>query len=171
MSDFEDVYKLYFRDVFLYMCGLCRDEGVAEEIVQDTFVKALENLDRYDGRKDIRAWLFTIARNTYYNYCRHKNISIDDIPETPDDVVFVEHAENEEQAMQIHMALHSLREPYKEVFNLRVFGELSFEKIGTIFGRSAGWARVTYFRAKKLLMEKLNADAIDNERKCEEHEK
>ena len=57
--------------------------------------------------------------------------------------------------MTIHKILHDLKEPYKEVFNLRVFGELSFEKIGEIFGKSPGWARVTYFRAKQKITEKL----------------
>ena len=66
-----------------------------------------------------------------------------------------ERIENEEQAMTIHKILHDLKEPYKEVFNLRVFGELSFEKIGEIFGKSPGWARVTYFRAKQKITEKL----------------
>ena len=44
-------------------------------------------------------------------------------------------------------------EPYKEVFSLRVFGELPFEKIGTIFGKSSGWVRVTFYRAKKQIVD------------------
>ena len=48
----------------------------------------------------------------------------------------------------MHQCLHALEEPYKEVFSLRVFGELPFERIGAIFGHNAAWARVTYYRAK-----------------------
>lgn len=156
MSDIEEVYKAYFKDVFLYMRALCHDEEISEEIAQETFVKALGSIDSYDERKDIRAWLFTIAKNTYFTYCRRKNISIEDIPETAaTDVILTERIENEEQAMQIHKILHMLDEPYKEVFNLRVFGELSFEKIGLIFGKSPGWARVTYFRAKSRIIDRL----------------
>lgn len=47
------------------------------------------------------------------------------------------------------------------MFNLRVFGELSFEKIGSIFGKSAGWARVTYYRAKKQIVEYM--EVMENE--------
>lgn len=54
-----------------------------------------------------------------------------------------------------------MKEPYKEVFNLRVFGELSFEKIGRIFGKSTGWARVTYYRAKQQMIDYM--EVIDNE--------
>ena len=156
MSDIEEIYREYFKDVFMFMRALCRDESLSEEIAQETFVKALYAIDSYDEKKDIRAWLFTIARNTYYTYCRRKNISIEEIPETAaPDIIITEHFENDEQAMAIHKILHTLEEPYKEVFNLRVFGELSFEKIGEIFGKSPGWARITYFRAKKKISERL----------------
>lgn len=155
-SNFEEVYRMYFKDVFLYMRALCHDENISEEIAQETFVKALKNINRFDGKKDIRAWLFTIAKNTYFTYCRKKNISIDDVPETSvTDIILTERIENEEQAMLIHKLLHEMDEPYKEIFNLRVFGELSFEKIGIIFGKSSGWARVTYYRAKNKIIEKL----------------
>ena len=55
---------------------------------------------------------------------------------------------DEDAAFTVHQCLHALEEPYKEVFSLRVFGELPFEKIGAIFGHNAAWARVTYYRAK-----------------------
>ena len=53
--------------------------------------------------------------------------------------------------------MHTLDEPYKEVFSLRVFGELPFERIGLIFGHNAAWARVTYYRAKTQLQKMLSA--------------
>ena len=138
------------------MRALCRDEAVSEEIAQETFVKALNNIDSFDGKKDIRAWLFTIAKNTYRTYCRRKNLPLDEVPQIAvSDVILTEHIENEETAMRVHKLLHELNEPYKEVFNLRVFGELSFEKIGVIFGKTAGWARVTYFRAKNMIIDGL----------------
>ena len=156
MAAFEEIYRDYFKDVFLYLKALCRDESVSEEIAQETFVKALSAIDSYDGRKDIRAWLFTIAKNTYYTYCRRKSISAEEIKETSaPDVILTERLENSEQAMEIHKILHNLKEPYKEVFNLRVFGELSFRRIGEIFGKSPGWARITYFRAKEKITEQL----------------
>lgn len=53
-------------------------------------------------------------------------------------------------------------EPYKEVFSLRVFGELPFEKIGRLFEKSSGWARVTYHRARKQIIEYM--EGMNNER-------
>jgi RNA polymerase sigma-70 factor (ECF subfamily) len=48
-----------------------------------------------------------------------------------------------------------MREPYKEIFTLRIFGELPYEQIGLLFGKSAGWARVIYYRAKNQIIEHI----------------
>ena len=73
--------------------------------------------------------------------------------ELPSDYEFELRLLDKSQALEIHKALHLLGEPYKEVFSLRVFSELSFSEIGAIFGKPDGWARVTFYRAKKQLKE------------------
>jgi len=154
--DFEEIYRLYFRDVYLYLRSLSADGGTAEELTQEAFSRALKAINRFDGTKDIRAWLFTIAKNTWLTHCRRRGRFVqEEIPENLEDprVSFMEQLENEEQAFLIHRFLHSMKEPYKEVFSLRVFGQLSFEKIGLLFGKSPGWARVTYHRARKQIIE------------------
>ena len=57
--------------------------------------------------------------------------------------------------MTIHAHLHELSEPYKEVFTLRVFGELEYSQIAQLFGKTESWARVTYHRAKMKLIEAM----------------
>lgn len=64
--DFESVYQLYFKDVFLFLRSLSASEDIAEEITQETFTKALKAIDTFDGKKDTCAWLLAIAKNTYY---------------------------------------------------------------------------------------------------------
>ena len=66
--DFEKIYQLYFKDIYFFLKGLSSSEAIAEEITQETFFKALKHLNQYDASQDIRAWLYTIARNTYYSY-------------------------------------------------------------------------------------------------------
>ena len=113
-------------------------------MTQETFFKALKAIDSYDGRKDIRAWLFTIARNTYYSGLRkQKPMSDERRRSLPARNRISRCSSSMRNARSSSTVLHEMKEPYKEVFNLRVFGELSFEKIGSIFGKSAGWARVT----------------------------
>ena len=160
--DIETIYRLYFRDVCLFLQGLTHSEPLAEELTQETFFKALDGLKTYDGRQDVRAWLFTVARNCYYDHCRRQSrtTSLDDLPVEPaargpdlEELLI-----DEDAAFTIHQCLHQLEEPYKEVFSLRVFGELSFEKIGSIFGHTANWACVTYYRAKTKLRTLLAED-------------
>lgn len=153
--DMDALYRLYFRDVCLFLQGLTHSEPLAEELTQETFFKALGHLDSFDGRQDIRAWLFAIARNCYYSHCRKqsRSTSLEALPAEPASAQpdLEELLIDEDAAFTIHQCLHQLEEPYKEVFSLRVFGELSFEKIGSIFGHTANWACVTYYRAKTKL--------------------
>lgn len=154
--DFEIIYRKYFKDVLLYVCGLTGDALLAEEITQETFMKALKAIDSYNGEKDIRAWLFTIAKNAYFSYCRKQKCNV---PFPEDDMLqdtgvsFIEALEDSEDAIRIHTFIHRMDEPYKEVFILRVMGELSYDKIGAVFGKSSGWARVTFYRAKQKIAE------------------
>ena len=155
--DIETIYRLYFRDVCLFLQGLTRSEALAEELTQETFFRALDGLKDYDGKQDVRAWLFTVARNAYYDHCRRAKQAAG-IPnhflcsnaetkaaDTPD---IAQLLVDKDAAFTVHQCLHALEEPYKEVFSLRVFGELPFDRIGAIFGHNAAWARVTYYRAK-----------------------
>ena len=70
MTDFQEVYDLYFREVYRYALSLCRNESIAEEITQETFYKALAKLDSFDGKCKISVWLCQIAKNTYISMCR-----------------------------------------------------------------------------------------------------
>ena len=152
--DIDSVYRLYFRDVFLFLQGLTHNEALAEELTQETFFKALDGLKDYDDRQDVRAWLFTVARNAYYSHCRRtkRTAPLEDAETAPADTPDIAQLlVDQDAAFTVHQCLHTLDEPYKEVFSLRVFGELPFERIGLIFGHNAAWARVTYYRAKTQL--------------------
>ena len=155
MTDFQEVYCLYFREVYRYALSLCRNESLAEEITQETFYKALAKLDSFDGKCKISVWLCQIAKNTYISMCRkNKYLSSDtDFPQSSES--FEEIFFDKETAFAIHKALHTLDEPYKEVFSLRTFGELSFKQIAELFGKTEAWARVTYHRARLRIKEEL----------------
>lgn len=157
MTDFQEVYNLYFRDVYRYALSLCRNESLAEEITQEAFFKALTKLDSFDGNGKISVWLCQIAKNTYLSMCR-KNKHLDSDADTtllPGNANIEESLFDQETAFSIHKILHTLPEPYKEVFSLRAFGELSFKQIGLLFGKTEAWARVTYHRAKLKIKEEL----------------
>ncbi|MCF2617435.1 RNA polymerase sigma factor [Oscillibacter valericigenes] len=152
MPDFEAVYRQYFADVYKYALALSRDEQTAEEVTQETFFKALTAIDSFRGDCQLRVWLCQIARNQYLTLCRERKKFTDAEPE-PGDSGIEEGFADREDARRLHILLHALPEPYKEVFSLRTFGELPFSQIGELFGKTESWARVTYFRARRKLKE------------------
>ena len=155
VTEFEEVYRLYFRDVYKYALSLTGDENIAEELTQETFFKALRTIDQFDGRCKIYVWLCQIAKNTYFTQYQRAVKAQQLWPELQESGSMEETLENRETAFQIHKVLHRLPEPYKEVFSLRTFGELSFKQIGELFGKTESWARVTYHRAKIKIKEEL----------------
>lgn len=157
MTDFERIYNQYFKDVYRYLLSLCRNEAMAEEITQETFFKALESIDSFQGKCSIYAWLCQIAKNTYFSHCKkekHLNRDADTESLTAPDSL-EERLFDKETAFQIHKYLHALEEPYKEVFSLRLFGELSFAQIAELFGKTESWARVTFHRARLKIKEEM----------------
>ena len=157
MSDFETIYRSYFTDVELYLRAICRDNHLAEELTEQVFFQALKNLDKFRGDSDIRTWLCAMGKNCYLTHLR-KTKQLEPLEEMqiPDPRQNLEEIlADKEQAIAIHRVLHALPEPYKEVFSLRVFGQLSFEDIGGLFGRTANWACVTYHRARRKIQEQM----------------
>ena len=161
--DLETIYRLYFRDVYRYVRALSQNEHLAEEIAQETFTRALGAVDRFDGRGDVWAWLFTIAKNAWVDHCRRHRRETELPGEDLPGGDFAGALEDREEALALHWILHGLPEPYKEVFGLRVFGELPFGAIGQLFGKTEGWARVTYYRAKIRILRQWEAERDETE--------
>ena len=161
MADFEQIYLAHFTDVYKYVYSLCRDAHLAEEITQETFYKAMEHLDRFDGKCKLYVWLCQIAKNTYYSFCKKQKRYAPETECPPEPEVSIEHRFlDKETAFRLHRLLHSMEEPYKEVFSLRVFGELPFSQIGELFGKTDSWARLIFYRAKKELRRGLDEDTV-----------
>lgn len=75
MSDFQEVYRLYFKDVYKYVLSLSKNQQLAEEITQETFFKALQNIKNFRGECKLYSWLCQIAKNTYYSYLKKQKLS------------------------------------------------------------------------------------------------
>ena len=164
MSNFEEIYKEYFHIVRLYILSICNDPDIADDITQDTFYKAMKSLKSFRRECDIRTWLCKIAKNSYLTDCRRNNryVFADELPEQiVSDVCIEEKLSDKESADKIYNILHNMPEPYKEVFSLRVFGELPFKKIGELFNKTENWACVTYYRAKSMIHKEME-EQYDN---------
>lgn len=156
----EELYRTYFDIVYRYIRSISQDGSLAEEVTQETFFKALEKIGQFRGDCDVRVWLCQIAKNTLYDHLKKqkKQLLGDEKLEKIESAggeLLEEKLAQRSQAMEIHKVLHRLSEPYKEVFSLRTFGELTFREIGMLFGKSENWARVTYYRARVKIREEL----------------
>lgn len=150
-----------YAAVYRYVLSLCRDEDEASDITQETFLKAMKAKADFEGQSSLYTWLCAIAKRLWLNKVKRQG------REVADEDLFADKStdENTEEAimqkdalLHIHRILHKMNEPYKEVFSLRVFGELSFADIAQLFSKSESWARVTYHRARKMINEELRKD-------------
>ena len=157
MPELEEIYKKYFKDVYLFIYSISKDRHIAEDMTSETFLKAMKSIDDFKGNCDIKVWLFQIAKNSYYSYLRkNKDLLNLDIISDKDESTDVEKAIlSSEESKEIQRIIHKLPEPYREIFTLRFFGELSFKEIGDLFGKTDNWACVTFHRARNKIREEM----------------
>ena len=158
-----EIYRTYAEDVYRFALRLCGNTAQAEDILQETMLRAIEHYDRFEGRCTVKTWLCTIARNIWLNQstrAEQKNVPLEEAANADDGAPIEQRVSDRMQAKEIHRLLHDLEEPYKEVFSLRVFAELPFGEIGALFGKTPNWARVTFFRAKEKLLDKMEQEGL-----------
>lgn len=153
----EKLYETCYMRVFSYAMTLAGERSQAEEITQETFFRAFSKQSEFRGESDEVTWLCAIAKN-YWLDEKRRGKRTEAMPEEMTDLGsgLEQAAVDRDSSFRIHMALHQLEEPYREVFELRVFGELSFREIGMIFSKTENWARVTYHRARLKLQERMD---------------
>ena len=165
--DMNEIYRRHAQTVYRFLLSQCRDADLAEELTAETFYQAYVHIGQFRGECRVETWLCQIAKHLYWDELkrrrRHPEISVEALAqageEPPDTGQLPEISlVRRESYVSIHKAIHSLREPYREIFLLRTLSELSFREIGEIFDRTENWARVTYYRAKVMLAERLEEE-------------
>lgn len=157
MTEFEKLFEDNRTFIFKFLLKMTRDASLAEELTQETFFRAYMNYASLRDKEKASAWLCQIAKNTYFAWLHEqkKTEPLDHLQ----DVAGADSAEDlfcqKELSKKAFLCLHELEEPYKEVFLLSVFGNVSLKEISEIFGKSESWARVTFYRAKQKLLEKM----------------
>ena len=157
MTEFEKLFNENKEFIFKYLMKMTRDASLSEELTQETFFRAYMNYSSLRNKEKAPAWLCSIAKNTYFAwYNEQKKIDTENLPEKADESANIEELfirkELYNKALQ---CLHGLEEPHKEVFMLSVFGGFSLKEISALFSKSESWARVTFYRAKQKILEKM----------------
>ena len=154
----EEFYKENYKIVYGYLCALCSDSQLAEELTAEVFCKAIERIGQYDPRYKASTWLCAIGKNLYYSECRRRKKLKDwehrevVIPESIERIVL-----DRDQASRILACLDFCGELQKQVFLMRLEG-LNFREIGVGLGKTENWARVTYYRTKNRIREEMEGE-------------
>ena len=153
----EKLYEAFYMKVFSYVMTLTSDREDAKEITQETFFRAISTEHSFRGESDSYTWLCAIAKNLFIDEkrrnSRFEQVELEEQQDTGKS--FEKSLVDSDTSIRVHRVLHEMEEPYKEVFQLRIFGELSFKEIGSIFGKTETWARVTYHRARIMIKERM----------------
>lgn len=157
MAEFERIFEENQDFIYKYLIKLAGDISLAEELTQETFFRAYMNYSSLKNKEKTPVWLCQIAKNTYFTWYNEqkKKASLDNLETLASDEDIELSITQKELSSQALNILHALEEPYKEVFMLSVFGGFSFTDISRVFAKSESWARVTFYRAKQKLIEKM----------------
>lgn len=159
-TDMEAVYQEYANLVYRFLYSYTHDPEWSEELMQETFLRAVTSISRYDGSCKLSVWLCQIAKHVLWQELRKKKrydtVALDemlpDIKRTDGESSVLQ----QENRLELYQAIHHLTEQEREVVLYRITGELSFREIGTILGKSENWARTIFYRSKLKIREELN---------------
>ena len=151
----EDIYVEYVDMVFRYLMSLCHDADIAEELTQETFLRAIQKSFQVKDNCKVSSWLCQIAKYVWYQELekrrKHPYYPLDERIVSKEEALEDKVLYTEEK-MALFKKIHQLKEIEKEIVLLRVTGEFTFKEIGELFEKSENWARVTFYRAKQKLI-------------------
>ena len=155
MDNMENIYNKYANSIKHYIFCITKDIGFAEDIMQETFVVAINQINKFRGDCEISVWLFSIAKKILYKKTKKNSIynmvPIDEF-ELADNISIEEDCINKDNKLKLFEALQKLDPNTREVMYLRLTGDLTFKEIGKILNRTESWAKVTFFRGKQKLI-------------------
>ena len=157
----EEIYQENAKLVYRFLLKYCHDPQLAEELTQETFLRAMNSIERYDYSCKISVWLCQIAKHIFLQYLKKRGkeipaeeISLDEMTgqETADKGI-EDRLLRKYELLDVLKDMQRLPEQMREVIYLRTMAELSFKEIGEILGKSENWARVNFYRGKEKLLE------------------
>ena len=144
------LYTVYRAELLKYCCMICGNTADAEDLLHETFMKAQSHLDLLEelGEKEQRAWLYKVARNTFYDVCRKRAVEINH------PVYSEEEADGGFSEVETAMLLAALPPDLLQFFVKRYFEGYTSKELAEEYGLSPSGIRASLSRARKLLREK-----------------
>ena len=161
MQDIDKIYRKYGEIVYKYVFCLTGNEDETQEIVQETFLVAVKDINKFRGECKISTWLCQISKYIWYKKLKKekskREIPIDNLQNS----LFIEKSLEEnfcdkEDKIQLFKKLQTLDEDTKNVMYLRILGNFEYNEIAEIMNKTSNWARVVFFRGKQKLKEEMD---------------
>ena len=152
----EEMYEKYASKIYKYIYSLCKNNDIAEEILQDTFYNAMKNTESFKGNSSIYTWLCKIAKNNWNNYLKRKS-KIEFVP-LEENTLYnsdFENIEDKQELLRVYQEINKLDSITKEILLIKMHSNLTFKEIGNLFNKSEQWARTRFYRGKLKLKEEL----------------
>lgn len=154
----EEIYKRYSQVVYHFLYVKCGNPELAEDLMQETFLRALEAIESYDESCKISTWLCQIAKHLLYQYWEKNNKArLQELEETQE--ADLKASDDTEQKVMLRLELmdvwdrlQKLPSDMRQVMELRAISDMSYKEIGEMLGKSENWARVTFYRGKMILV-------------------
>ena len=154
--DIEKIYNENFILVYKLLICLTHNQEISEDLTQETFYRAIMNIDKFNGNCKMSVWLCEIAKNLWLNELkRRKKIVFTDLDtiEIYNQYSIDEEVENKKQIEELNKKISMLDKEIQKVVYLKLCGGMTFKEIGILLGKSEVWARVTFYRAKQKIKE------------------
>ena len=158
MQDIENIYKEYAKTVYKYIFCLTGNKELSEETVQETFVVAIKNIDKFKGDCKVSTWLCQIAKYIWYKILKkekkEEKISFETVEDVVvSDMLLEEKVLEKQEKIEVFKKIQTLDEQTRTVMYLRILGNLEYNEIAEIMNKTPSWARVVFFRGKQKLKE------------------
>ena len=162
MALFNDIYEEQSKKIYAFLMSLTGNKDEAEELLQETFYQVFLHINQFEGRSSLYTWICQIAKNAWYKECKRKSRFdnsveiIENVNQTtvisnsPEDILL-----NKAKHETIRKCIMNLEEPYRDIIILHIYGEIKLKEIADSYKKSESWAKVTYFRAKSMIMEAM----------------
>ena len=164
----EELVRCYKDGLLLYLNSYINDLSIAEDCVQDTFIKLATKKPRFKGKSSFKTWLYTIGRNMALYYIRKNKINsyelIDEYEKMSAETDLEKDYLIEEQKIALHRILYTLKEEYRRVLYLAYFEDFSNTEISRIMGKSSKQTENLIYNAKKTLRSELEKEGFKYEK-------
>lgn len=159
---FEALYNHYVKEIYAYLLKRVRDKDLAEDLTSETFMKAMENINKFEWRGvPFRAWLYRIAVNcanqAYKKNKRVGNIEAEDVArlKDPNQVDPKKEFDLNLEKEKLLAAMEQISEKEQSIITLRYFQDMPYEEIAQIMGMSVNLVGVKIHRILKKLQTRL----------------